>query len=75
KVQRVSEMEMRNNQTLICAPLMADTADQMVELMHKAKLKGADIVEIRLDHLNIFRPNVDIERLVRECPLPTLFTY
>ncbi|KAK4486783.1 hypothetical protein RD792_006633, partial [Penstemon davidsonii] len=63
------------NQTLICAPLMADTVDQVVELMHKAKLKGADIVEIRLDHLKSFNPHFDIEKLIKVCPLPTLFTY
>ncbi|KAG8370060.1 hypothetical protein BUALT_Bualt14G0078400 [Buddleja alternifolia] len=66
---------MRKNQTLICAPLMADTVDELVELMHKAKLKGADIVEIRLDHLKSFDPNADIEKLIKQCPLPTLFTY
>ncbi|PIN14374.1 Pentafunctional AROM protein [Handroanthus impetiginosus] len=66
---------MRKNQTLICAPLMADTVDQMVELMRQAKLQGADIVEIRLDHLKSFNPNADIEKLIRECPLPTLFTH
>ncbi|KAL3812786.1 hypothetical protein ACJIZ3_014054 [Penstemon smallii] len=65
----------RKNQTLICAPLMADTVDQVVELMHKAKLQGADIVEIRLDHLKSFNPHFDIERLIKVCPLPTLFTY
>ncbi|KAL0289898.1 UNVERIFIED_CONTAM: Bifunctional 3-dehydroquinate dehydratase/shikimate dehydrogenase, chloroplastic [Sesamum calycinum] len=68
-------VEMRKNQTLICAPLMADTVDQVVELMHNAKLKGADIVEIRLDHLKSFNGRADIEKLIRECPLPTLFTY
>ncbi|XP_075487097.1 bifunctional 3-dehydroquinate dehydratase/shikimate dehydrogenase, chloroplastic-like isoform X3 [Primulina tabacum] len=66
---------MRRNETLICAPLMADTVDQLVELMHKAKIKGADIVEIRLDHLKSFDPHFDVERLIKECPLPTLFTY
>ncbi|XP_075477539.1 bifunctional 3-dehydroquinate dehydratase/shikimate dehydrogenase, chloroplastic-like [Primulina tabacum] len=66
---------MRRNETLICAPLMADTVDQLVELMHKAKLEGADIVEIRLDHLKSFDPHFDVERLIKECPLPTLFTY
>ncbi|KAK6122966.1 hypothetical protein DH2020_043293 [Rehmannia glutinosa] len=70
-----SGVGMRKNQTLICAPLMADTVDQLVELMHKAKLKGADIVEIRLDHLKSFNPQGDIEKLIKECPLPTLFTY
>ncbi|KAL6535357.1 hypothetical protein OROMI_026731 [Orobanche minor] len=70
-----SRVGIRKNQTLICAPLMADTVDQVVELMHKAKLKGADIVEIRLDHLKTFNPHADIEKLIKECPLPTLFTY
>ncbi|KAI3459312.1 hypothetical protein Pfo_015975 [Paulownia fortunei] len=70
-----SGVGMRKNQSLICAPLMADTVDQLVELMHKAKLKGADIVEIRLDHLKSFNPHADIEKLIKECPLPTLFTY
>ncbi|KAK4433957.1 Bifunctional 3-dehydroquinate dehydratase/shikimate dehydrogenase, chloroplastic [Sesamum alatum] len=70
-----SGVEMRKNQTLICAPLMADTVDQVVELMHNAKLKGADIVEIRLDHLKSFNGRADIEKLIKECPLPTLFTY
>ncbi|CAA0834793.1 Bifunctional 3-dehydroquinate dehydratase/shikimate dehydrogenase- chloroplastic [Striga hermonthica] len=65
----------RKNQTLICAPLMADTVDQVVELMHQAESKGADIVEIRLDHLKSFNPRVDIEKLIKACPLPTLFTY
>ncbi|KAH6832966.1 dehydroquinate dehydratase [Perilla frutescens var. hirtella] len=54
---------------------MADTVDQMVELMHKAKLKGADIVEVRLDHLKSLDPRSDIEKLIKECPLPNLFTY
>lgn len=70
-----SELGMRKNQTLICAPLMADTVDELVKLMHKAKAKEADIVEIRLDHLKSFDPHADIEKLIKECPLPTLFTY
>ncbi|XP_057776470.1 bifunctional 3-dehydroquinate dehydratase/shikimate dehydrogenase, chloroplastic isoform X2 [Salvia miltiorrhiza] len=66
---------MGKNPTLICAPIMADTVNQMVELMHKAKFKGADIVEVRLDHMKSLDPRPDIEMLIRECPLPTLFTY
>lgn len=70
-----SGVGVRKNQTLICAPIMADRVDQMVELMHMAKLKGADIVEIRLDYLKSFNPHADIEKLIKECPLPTLLTY
>ncbi|XP_027121145.2 bifunctional 3-dehydroquinate dehydratase/shikimate dehydrogenase, chloroplastic isoform X1 [Coffea arabica] len=65
----------RRNPTLICAPLMADTVDQMLSLMQKAKLSGADLVEIRLDWLKSFNPRTDITNLIKHCPLPTLFTY
>lgn len=65
----------RRNPTLICAPLMTDTVDQMLGLMLKAKTSGADLVEVRLDHLKSFNPRSDIELLIKRCPLPTLFTY
>ncbi|CAI9118697.1 OLC1v1020297C1 [Oldenlandia corymbosa var. corymbosa] len=65
----------RRNQTLICAPLMADTVDQMLSLMQKAKQSGADLVEIRLDSLKSFNAAIDVEILIKRCPLPTLFTY
>ena len=54
---------------------MADSVRQMVIDMDKAKVSGADLVEIRLDSLKSFNPNVDIETLIKQCPLPTLFTY
>ncbi|XAR54585.1 3-dehydroquinate dehydratase [Bertholletia excelsa] len=63
------------NPTLVCAPLMADSVDQMLVDMVKAKSSGADLVEVRLDSLKSFTPHRDIETLIRKCPLPTLFTY
>ncbi|GMP56731.1 hypothetical protein CsSME_00021106 [Camellia sinensis var. sinensis] len=66
---------MRKNSTLICVPLMADSVDQMLIYMNKAKLNGADLVEVRLDSLKSFNPPLDIETLIKQCPLPTLFTY
>lgn len=65
----------REGVTLICVPIMADTVDQMVTLMHKAKSSGGDLVEVRLDHLKSFNPSVDIETVIKQSPLPTLFTY
>lgn len=65
----------RRNSTLICVPLMADSVDQMVIQMNKAKLCGADLVEVRLDSLNTFTAPKDIQTLINQCPLPTLFTY
>ncbi|KAI8010477.1 hypothetical protein LOK49_LG06G03191 [Camellia lanceoleosa] len=66
---------MRKNSTLVCVPLMADSVDQMLTYMNKAKLNGADLVEVRLDSLKSFNPRLDIETLIKRCPLPTLFTY
>lgn len=65
----------KNNPTLICAPVMADTVDKMLILMQKAKLSDADLVEVRLDTLKSFNPQADIETIIKYCPLPTLFTY
>ena len=67
--------EIRKNQTLLCAPIMAETVDKMVINMDKAKQSGADLVEIRLDSLKSFNPYEDLKTLIKECPLPTLFTY
>ncbi|KAJ0034902.1 hypothetical protein Pint_25018 [Pistacia integerrima] len=36
---------------------------------------GADLVEIRLDCLKNFSPHEDLKTIIRDCPLPTLFTY
>lgn len=67
--------EMRKNPTLICAPIMADSVDKMVTLMAKAKASTADLVEIRLDSLKNFNPFEDLNVLIKQGPLPTLFTY
>uniref|UniRef100_A0A5B7A1S8 Putative 3-dehydroquinate dehydratase/shikimate dehydrogenase 3 n=1 Tax=Davidia involucrata TaxID=16924 RepID=A0A5B7A1S8_DAVIN len=65
----------RRNSTMICAPVMADTVDQMLIQMRKAKELGADLVETRIDYLKKFSPQQDLEILIKQCPLPTLITY
>ncbi|PQQ11476.1 bifunctional 3-dehydroquinate dehydratase/shikimate dehydrogenase chloroplastic-like isoform X1 [Prunus yedoensis var. nudiflora] len=65
----------RRNSTLICAPVMAESVDQMLVQMGKAREVGADLVEIRLDFLKNFSPIQDLEILIKHSPLPTLFTY
>lgn len=65
----------RRNRTLICAPVMAETVDDMVESMRKAKELGADLVEVRIDYLNSFSPRDDLSVLIKQAPLPTLVTY
>ncbi|KAK6913821.1 SDH, C-terminal [Dillenia turbinata] len=66
---------MSRNHTLICCPLMADSVDEMINDMIKAKEYGADLVEIRLDGFKNFDAQQDIQILIKKCPLPTLFTY
>lgn len=61
--------------TLMCAPVMGTTIDEMLILMNKAKKCGADLVEVRLDYLASFDPLNDVTVLIKRCPLPTLFTY
>lgn len=63
------------NSTLICAPVMAESVDQMLIKLQKAKELGADIVEIRVDFLKNFSPRQDLEILIKQSPLPTLITY
>lgn len=65
----------RRSSTQICAPVMAETVDQMLLLMRKAKELGADLVEVRVDFLKNFNPRQDLEILIKQAPLPTLITY
>ncbi|XP_026404472.1 bifunctional 3-dehydroquinate dehydratase/shikimate dehydrogenase, chloroplastic-like isoform X1 [Papaver somniferum] len=66
---------MRTNSTLICAPIMGKSIDQMFIDMAKAKEIGVDIVEIRLDYLSSFSPRQDLQNLIENCTMLTLFTY
>ncbi|XP_050380949.1 bifunctional 3-dehydroquinate dehydratase/shikimate dehydrogenase, chloroplastic-like isoform X2 [Argentina anserina] len=66
---------LRRSATLICAPIMADSVAKMVVEMGRAKAAGADLVEIRLDHLKVFDSSGDVKTLIDQSPLPTLFTY
>lgn len=63
------------NTTLVCVPLVSKSVEQMLDEMRRAKSSGADIVEIRLDHLQSFRPRTDLEILLKDRVLPALVTY
>ncbi|XP_068658361.1 bifunctional 3-dehydroquinate dehydratase/shikimate dehydrogenase, chloroplastic isoform X2 [Aristolochia californica] len=66
---------MSQTPTLLCVPLISKTVDKMLLEMGRAKISGADIVEIRLDHLSGFNPSTDLEILLKDRPLPALVTY
>lgn len=54
---------------------MGESVDKMVVDMGKANACGADLVEIRLDSLKNFDPHENLKTLIKESPVPTLFTY
>ncbi|KAK5813744.1 bifunctional 3-dehydroquinate dehydratase/shikimate dehydrogenase, chloroplastic-like [Gossypium arboreum] len=67
--------ETRRNSMLICVPIMAESVDQMLVQMQKAKDFGGDLVELRVDFLKNFVPRQDLAILIKQAPLPTLVTY
>ncbi|KAF5739510.1 hypothetical protein HS088_TW12G00716 [Tripterygium wilfordii] len=64
-----------NDHRMICSPLMAQSVEQMVSDMHRAKAQGADLVEVRLDYINNFQPFPDLEIILKNKPLPVLIVY
>ncbi|RWW29858.1 hypothetical protein GW17_00005599 [Ensete ventricosum] len=58
--------------TLLCVPLVSKTVELMVADMAAAKACGADLIEIRLDHLSNFDPRRDLQLLLGDRPLPAL---
>jgi hypothetical protein len=61
--------------TLICVPLVARTVEEMLADAVAAAAAGGDLVEIRLDFIQGFRPREHLPLLLRGCPLPVLATY
>ncbi|KAM6590688.1 hypothetical protein CsatA_013293 [Cannabis sativa] len=72
---QVGSQGVMRNSTLICTPIMGESVDDMLVELVKAKQSGADLVEIRLDKLEVFQPREDLKTLIKGSPLPTLFTY
>ncbi|KAK4410860.1 Bifunctional 3-dehydroquinate dehydratase/shikimate dehydrogenase, chloroplastic [Sesamum angolense] len=60
---------------MICAPLMAESVEQMLSDMHQAKMDGADVVEIRLGCISDFQPHRDLKLLLENKPLPVVVVY
>ncbi|PWZ34585.1 hypothetical protein Zm00014a_008719 [Zea mays] len=68
---RLSEVDM----TLLCVPLVGRTVEEMITDAAAAAATGGDMVEIRLDFIQGFRPREHLPPLLRGCPLPALVTY
>lgn len=63
------------SKTLLCIPTIAKTVEEMLGDAAAAAAMGADLVELRLDHLSSFQPRPDLQRLLSSRPLPVLVTY
>lgn len=61
--------------TMVCAPLTAESVEQMLTDMEKAKSEGADVVQIGLDCIKNFQPQKDLEILLKNKPLPVIILY
>uniref|UniRef100_A0A0D6R304 shikimate dehydrogenase (NADP(+)) n=1 Tax=Araucaria cunninghamii TaxID=56994 RepID=A0A0D6R304_ARACU len=59
----------------LCIPLVAHSVEEMVSQMQQAHIQGADCVELRIDHLKNFNPQVDLQTLLKARTLPALVTY
>lgn len=60
------------NSRMICAPLVAQSVEQILNDMHQAKMQGADVVEIRLDYISDFDPLKDLKLLLDNKPIPVV---
>lgn len=68
----MGRIEFSKNSRMICAPLMAESVDQMLNGMHQAKMEGADVAEITLD---IIRPPTDLKLLLQNKPIPVVVAF
>jgi Type I 3-dehydroquinase len=75
RIGKEREREMAVGRTLLCVSSIAKTVEEMVGDMAAAAAMGADVVELRLDHLSSFQPRSDLERLLTNRSLPVLVTY
>ena len=71
--RKKAEME-RSQRCLVCAPLMAKTVNEMLFQFQLAKDSGADVVELRVDHITDFNAEADLPVLLKDRPLPVIMT-
>ncbi|TKY61439.1 Bifunctional 3-dehydroquinate dehydratase/shikimate dehydrogenase [Spatholobus suberectus] len=67
--------EVWKHSMMVCAPITTQqsaSVEQIVNDMHQAKAEGADIVEVRLDHITNFNPLRDLKIILQNKPLPVL---
>lgn len=64
----------RSQKCLICTPLIASTVNEMLFQLQLAKDSGADVAELRVDHISDFNAESDLPALLKDRPLPVIVT-
>ncbi|KAG0592010.1 hypothetical protein M758_1G202800 [Ceratodon purpureus] len=64
----------RSQKCLICTPLIAKTVNEMLFQLQLAKESGADVAELRVDHITDFNAESDLPLLLKDRPLPVIVT-
>jgi 3-dehydroquinate dehydratase/shikimate dehydrogenase len=64
----------RSQRCLICTPLIAKTVNEMLFQLQLAKESGADVAELRVDHITDFDAETDLPVLLKDRPLPVIVT-
>ncbi|KAK6911473.1 3-dehydroquinate dehydratase type I [Dillenia turbinata] len=59
----------------VCAVLMDQSVEEMVDQVSCAKAQGADMVEIRLDFIDNFRSQEHLQIILKNKPLPVIIAY
>lgn len=65
----------KKKSTLLCSSLTAPTIIGMIQEAKEAQSAGADVVELRIDFLQDFNPEQDLEQLLAQIELPCIVTY
>ena len=60
---------------LICTSVTATTMTAFLAEIKEAEASGVDVIELRLDFIQGFEPERDLEALMAACTLPYIVTY
>lgn len=58
----------------MCVPLVAKTVDEMLLQLQLAAESGADVAELRVDHIIGFSADSDLPVLLKDRALPVIVT-
>lgn len=64
-----------NEPTYICTSVTADSVQGALGEIQEATAAGVDVIELRLDYIKEFDPQMDLKTLMDACKVPYIVTY